>query len=276
MKQYTRLSAFEREEISRGLAAGQSLRRIAAHLARPPSTVSRELSRMRYNRTSYRATFSHEVAVRRRSHRTDHKLVQDEWLQDCVVTHLWLHWSPQQIADRLKLQYPTDMEKQISHESIYTYVYCLARGSLKKELVGYLRQKRSHRGPRSRTHEARKATAITDERPAEVADRIIPGHWEGDLIVGANHATAMGTLVERTTRTVILVPLKAKDAVSVAEAFAKELETMPEQMKLTLTYDRGSEMARHKLFTELTNMQVYFADPHAPWQRAATAVLPEG
>ena len=272
MKHYNRLSAAEREEISRGLAAGQSLRQIAAHLARPPSTVSRELSRMRYNRTSYRATFSHDVAVRRRSHRTDHKLVQDEWLQEFVVTHLRLHWSPQQIADRLKLQYPTDMEKQISHESIYTYVYCLARGSLKKELVGYLRQKRSHRGPRSRTHEARKATVITDltsvhERPKEVADRIIPGHWEGDLIVGANHATARGTLVERTTRTVILVPLKAKDAVSVAEAFAKELETLPEQMKLSLTYDRGSETARHKLFTELTNMRVYFADPHAPWQR---------
>jgi IS30 family transposase len=105
------------------------------------------------------------------------------------------------------------------------------------------------------------------ERPAEVADRIIPGHWEGDLIIGANHATALGTLVERTTRTVILVPLKAKDAESVAEAFARELETLPEQMKLTLTYDRGSEMARHKLFTHKTKMKVYFADPHSPWQR---------
>ena len=271
MTHYTRLSAVEREEISRGLAAGQSLRQIAARLLRPPSTVSREISRLRYNRASYRAMFAHEVALRRRAHRTDHKLVQGEWLQNFVVEHLRLHWSPQQIADRLKLEYPTDMDKQISHESIYTYVYCLARGSLKKELVGYLRQKRSHRGPQSRTHEARKATAIADltsihERPEEVADRIIPGHWEGDLIVGANHATAMGTLVERTTRTVILVPLKAKDAVTVAEAFAKELETLPEQMKLTLTYDRGSEMARHKLFTEPTNMQVYFADPHAPWQ----------
>ena len=273
MKHYTRLSPVEREEISRGLAAGQSLRQIATNLARPPSTVSRELSRLRYNPVSYRATFAQEVAERRRKgHRTDHKLVQNEQLRDYVVEHLRLHWSPQQIADRLKLQYPTDMNKQVSHESIYTYVYCLARGSLKKELVGYLRQKRSHRGPRSRTSEARKATRITDltsihERPKEVEDRIIPGHWEGDLIVGANHATAMGTLVERTTRTVILVPLKAKDALSVAEAFARELETLPEQMKLTLTYDRGSEMARHKLFTELTNMQVYFADPHSPWQR---------
>ena len=272
MKHYTRLSATEREEISRGLATGQSLRQIATNLARPPSTLSRELSRMRYNPSSYRATFAHEVALRRRIHRLDHKLVHNERLRRYVIEHLRLHWSPQQIADRLKLGYPTDMDMQISHESIYTYVYCLARGSLKKELVGYLRQKRSHRGPRSRTSEARKATRITDltsirERPKEVEDRIIPGHWEGDLIVGANNATAMGTLVERTTRTVILVPLKAKDALSVAEAFAHELETLPEQMKLTLTYDRGSEMARHKLFTELTNMQVYFADPHSPWQR---------
>lgn len=183
-----------------------------------------------------------------------------------------MQWSPQQIADRLKLEYPTDMNMQISHESIYTYIYCLARGSLRKELVGYLRQKRAHRGPQGRVSAARKATRIPDlisihERPPEVADRIIPGHWEGDLIVGANHTTALGTLVERTTRTVILVPLKAKDAVSVAEAFARELETLPEQMKLTLTYDRGSEMARHRLSTEKTNMQVYFADPHSPWQR---------
>jgi IS30 family transposase len=272
MKHYSRLSSAEREEISRGLAAGQSLRQIAVRLARPPSTVSRELSRLRYNRSSYRATFSHAVALRHRTRHTDHKLVQNEWLRDFVIEHLRLHWSPQQIAAMLKLQYPEQMENQVSPETIYTYVYCLARGSLKKELVGYLRQKRVHRGPRTRTHAVRKATRIADltsihERPKEVEDRIIPGHWEGDLIVGANNATAMGTLVERTTRTVILVPLKAKDAESVAEAFARELESLPEQMKLTLTYDRGSEMSRHKLFTEKTNMKVYFADPHSPWQR---------
>jgi IS30 family transposase len=272
MKHYSRLSSADREEISRGLAAGQSLRQIAVRLARPPSTVSRELSRLRYNRSSYRATFSHAVALRHRTRHTDHKLVQNEWLRDFVIEHLRLHWSPQQIAAMLKLQYPEQMENQVSHETIYTYVYCLARGSLKKELVGYLRQKRVHRGPRTRTHAVRKATRIADltsihERPKEVEDRIIPGHWEGDLIVGANNATAMGTLVERTTRTVILVPLKAKDAESVAEAFARELESLPGQMKLTLTYDRGSEMSRHKLFTEKTNMKVYFADPHSPWQR---------
>jgi transposase, IS30 family len=272
MKQYVRLTAAEREEISRGLAVGQSLRQIATNLARPPSTVSRELSRLRYTSVSYRATFSHETALKRRARRTRHRLVTNDVLQEYVVTRLRLHWSPQQIAATLKIEYPNIMDMQVSHESIYTYVYCLARGSLKKELIGYLRQKRTHRGPRTRVGEIRKATRIADltsihERPKEVEDRIIPGHWEGDLIVGANHATALGTLVERTTRTVILVPLKAKDAESVAEAFAKELETLPQQMRLTLTYDRGSEMARHKLFTEKTNMKVYFADPHSPWQR---------
>lgn len=270
---YTRLSLEEREEISRSFAKGLTQGQIATALARPPSTVSRELSRIRYNPVSYRAAFAHEVALRHRNHRNGtSKLLQHELLRQYVIKHLRLRWSPQQIAESLKLAYPNDMDMQVSHETIYTYVYCLARGSLKKELVGYLRQKRVHRGPRSRTHAVRKATRIADltsihERPKEVEDRIIPGHWEGDLIVGSRNATALGTLVERTTRTVILVPLKAKDAESVAEAFAKELETLPEQMKLTLTYDRGSEMTKHQLFTEKTNMKVYFADPHSPWQR---------
>ncbi len=162
MKHYTRLTLIEREEISRGLAAGQSLRQIATNLARPPSTLSRELSRMRYSRVSYRATFSQEVATRRRVRRADHKLLSNEPLRLYVVEHLRLRWSPQQIAETLKLQYPERMDMQVSHESIYTYVYCLARGSLKKELVGYLRQKRAHRGPRSRTHAVRKATRIAD------------------------------------------------------------------------------------------------------------------
>lgn len=272
MNKYKRLTLLEREEISRGLISGKSYRQIANSLNRQPSTICREINRLRYSAISYRATFSNEIALIKRVRRKDHKLMYDNELQKYVIDHLRLRWSPKQIAESLKILYPDLMDKQISHETIYTYVYCLARGSLKKELIGYLRQKRSHRGPRSRTHEARKATRIADltsihERPKEVEDRIIPGHWEGDLIIGANNASALGTLVERTTRTVILVPLKSKDAESVAEAFAHELETLPEQMKLTLTYDRGSEMARHKLFTDKTNMKVYFADPHSPWQR---------
>jgi IS30 family transposase len=269
---YTRLTLTEREEISRGFAVSMSLRQIADSLARPPSTISRELSRLRYHPASYRAIFAHDVALRRRNHRRgDAKLLNHELLRQYVVDHLRLGWSPQQIEARLKIEYPNDMTMRVSHETIYTYVYCLARGSLKKELISCLRQKRYNRR-HSRVSAIRRATLITDltsisERPKEVEDRIIPGHWEGNLIVGANHATALGTLVERTTRTVILVPLKAKDALSVAEAFACELETLPEQMKLTLTYDRGSEMARHKLFSERTNMKVYFADPYSPWQR---------
>jgi IS30 family transposase len=270
---YTRLTPAEREEISRGFAQGKSQNQIARELERQPSTICRELSRLRYNPVSYRATFAHDIALRRRNHRHGTaKLLQHEPLRRYVIEHLRLCWSPQQIAESLKREYPEHMEMQVSPESIYTYVYCLARGSLKKELVSYLRQKRVHRGPRGRTHAVRKATRIADltsihERPKEVEDRIIPGHWEGDLIIGARHATALGTLVERTTRTVILVPLKAKDAESVAEAFARELEALPEQMKLTLTYDRGSEMSKHMLFTAQTNMKVYFADPHSPWQR---------
>lgn len=159
---------------------------------------------------------------------------------------------------------------QASHETIYTYLYMLPKGELRKELIGYLRQKEKLRKRRKLTTDKR--GAIPDmisihERPKEVEDRIIPGHWEGDLIVGKVHQSAIGSIVERTTRTVILVPLKKRDAESVRKAFAKELKTLPEQMTLSMTYDRGKEMAEHKLFTEETKMQVYFCDPHSPWQR---------
>lgn len=182
------------------------------------------------------------------------------------------HWSPQQIAARLKLEYPNDMAMRISHETIYTYVFCLARGSLKKELKAALRQHKYSRGRRPPGGANHRDSNIPDlvsveERPKEVEDRSIPGHWEGDLIVGKGNHSALGTLVERTTRTVILVQVDSKQAEHVAERFAEELKRLPEQMKLTLTYDRGSEMARHKLFTEQTNMKVYFADPQSPWQR---------
>ncbi len=152
----------------------------------------------------------------------------------------------------------------------YTYLYCLPRGELKKELMSHLRRERKERQKRSGTYQTRGQIpdlVSISERPAEVAYRIIPGHWEGDLIVGKRHKSAIGTLVERTTRTVILVPLKAKDAVSVRRAFEKELKSLPRQMKISMTYDRGREMSEHKLFTKRTKMQVYFADPYRPWQR---------
>lgn len=271
---YTRLSAKEREEISRGLAQGYTLGEIARLLGRETSTISRELSRLNYSSKYYRATFAQEMADDKRNHRTSNKLLVNEKLRDYVHQKILTdHWSPQQIAARLKLEYPNDMDMRASHETIYTYVFCLARGSLKKELKAALRQHKTKRG-RSRQESQQKRTAnripdlvSIEERPKEVEDRIIPGHWEGDLIMGKGNHSALGTLVERTTRTVILVPVESKQAEHVAGRFAEELQTLPQQMKLTLTYDRGSEMARHKLFTEQTKMQVYFADPQSPWQR---------
>jgi IS30 family transposase len=271
---YTRLSSPEREEISRGLAAGHTLGQVAQALGRGTSTVSRELSRLRYNPRSYRATFAGEMAAKKTNHRVkiSPKLVRNKRLQRYVVKHLKLFWSPEEIAARLKILYPDDMSMRVSHETIYTYVYCLARGELKKELIATLKQQRTSRErPRGKNGRA-KHSPIPDlvsieERPKEVEDRIIPGHWEGDLIIGKGGHSAIGTLVERTTRALILVPLRSKQADHVAKAFARELRYLPQQLKLTLTYDRGSEMARHKLFSKQTKMRVYFADPHSPWQR---------
>ncbi|MFO0970821.1 MAG: IS30 family transposase [Candidatus Saccharimonadales bacterium] len=270
---YKRLTAEEREEISRSLAQGHTLGQIARQLKRETSTMSRELSRLRYTPKYYRATFAQEMADAKRNHRKTNKLLVNKRLRDYVHHKILVeHWSPQQIAARLKLEYPNDMSMRVSHETIYTYVFCLARGSLKKELKAALRQHRRSRGSKRPAGDRTKHSPIPDlvsidERPKEVEDRIIPGHWEGDLIIGKGGHSALGTLVERTTRTVILVPVASKHAEHVAARFAAELTSLPEQMKLTLTYDCGSEMARHKLFTEQTKMQVYFADPQSPWQR---------
>jgi IS30 family transposase len=270
---YKRLNAEEREEISRSLSQGHSYGQIALKLNRGTSTISREVSRLRYNPRSYRANFAQEVAVRKRKHPKAHKLQTNErlclYVEDKLLNE---HWSPQQIAARIKLEYPNDMAMRISHETIYTYVFCLSRGSLKKELKAALRQHKYSRGRRPPRGAIHKDSNIPDlvsieERPKEVEDRIIPGHWEGDLIMGIGNHSALGTLVERTTRTVVLVQVDSKQAEHVAERFAEELRSLPQQMKLTLTYDRGSEMARHKLFTEKTTMKVYFADPQSPWQR---------
>ncbi len=180
-------------------------------------------------------------------------------------------WSPEEIAKRLKVDYPFDMTMRISHESIYTYIYCLPRGSLRKELTKCLRQERKLRHNRKNTHARRGAIqdAISiHERPEETELRTVPGHWEGDLIMGSKKSnTAMGTLVERTTRYLLLVPLTAHDAYTVRTQFAKAVKNIPKHLKKSLTYDRGSEMSQHKLFTKETKVQVYFADPHSPWQR---------
>lgn len=261
----------DREEISRGLSAGWTFSHIGHNINRPVSTVTDEVwKNCEYKRT-YRAAKAQEKSdatkVRKKQSK---KLDQEGPLRDYVIKHLGLEWSPDEIAKRLKVDYPTDMTMRLSHESIYTYIYCLPRGELKKELMKGLRQERKFRHNRKAVHAKR--STITDfisisERPEEVKDRIIPGHWEGDLIVGKDHNSAIGTLVERVTRYLLLVPLKNKDAYSVRLAFAKAVKSIPKHLKKTLTYDRGTEMGQHKLFTADSKVQVYFCDPHSPWQR---------
>lgn len=269
---YTRLTSEEREEISRGLWADETCTAIARRLRRSVSTISREIKgNCRYKRC-YRATRAQNRAVQiRHRSKQPRKMDRDIRLQEEVLAFLREGWSPQEIAGRLPREYPQDMTMRISHESIYTYIYCLPRGSLRKELIGCLRQRRKLRQSRKYPH-ARKGAiqgAISiHERPPETADRTVPGHWEGDLIMGSQASnTALGTLVERTTRYLLLVPLPAHDALTVRREFAKAVKRIPKHLKRSLTYDRGSEMAEHRLFTEQTKVQVYFADPHSPWQR---------
>lgn len=271
MNKYQRLSIDEREMIGKLLSQGKSLRQIALRLNRHVSTISREVKHFTDNGTYYKAWLAQYCAEYLYHKRNDRsRIATTPKLYSFIVEKLKLRWSPQQISKELKKLYPTKKHMQASHETIYTYLYMLPKGELRKELISYLRQKKRLRKNRKLTSDSR--GKIPDmisihERPKEVEDRIIPGHWEGDLIVGKDHKSAIGTIVERTTRTVILVPLKAKDAPSVRKAFAKELKTLPSQMKGSLTYDRGKEMTEHKLFTKQTNMQVYFCDPHSPWQR---------
>ena len=270
---YTRLTFNDREEISRGLWHNEKLIEIAKRLGRQASTISREVSR-HGGRKQYRARKASEQAYfSRKLKRTVPKIELVPALKSYILTGLRQQWSPQQISNRLREEYPSEQTMQISHESIYTYIYILPRGELKKELISYLRQKRKLRENRRGKHAEEKRGKIPDmlsieERPAEVADRSVPGHWESDLIMGKGNLSAIGTIVERTTRTLILVHLGAKkDATSVRLAFARELKSLPTQMKLSMTHDQGREMIQHKLFTKQTKIKVYFAHPHSPWER---------
>jgi len=267
-KSYHRMSLAEREELSILYAQGEGLRAIARTLNRSPSTISRELAR---NRTGfyYRAVTAQHKAERR-CYRKPRKLVVDGRLRHTVLSLLRKQWSPAQIGDHLSRVHPNEPRLQVSAETIYSYLYVLPRGELRRELLHHLRQHRKNRRPRSRGTDRRgqiPEMISIEERPPEVADRTIPGHWEGDIILGRRHQTALGTLVERTTRTVLLVRLPARDATSVRQAFARKLRHVPKQMRLSLTYDRGKEMAEHKLFTRDTEMKVYFAHPQSPWER---------
>ena len=270
MERYRRLSLMEREELSRRLAAGHSLRATAQAMQRAPSTLSRELTRHRTTPVTYRA-----VAVQQRAQRWAHhprkprKLAVQPRLRMAVFTLLAHRWSPEQIAHGLPQRYPDEPTMRISHEAIYTYLYVLPCGALKRELARYLRRRHRLRRPRKVRLSSRPIQDLIsiDERPKEVADRTVPGHWEGDLLVGHANASALGTLVERTTRFTLLVPLKAQDAATVRQAFARELRTLPAQLRRSLTYDQGPEMREHRLFTTQTKMRVYFAHPHSPWER---------
>ena len=273
MINYKRLSDLEREEISRLLSQKCSLNDIAKQLGRYTSTISREISRGGGNNYTYRATKAQNRARRNATKRKSGKYR----LNDNPV--LWFYirsklkkkkWSPRQIAEELKIDYPKDMTMRIAPETIYTYIYVLPRGTLKKELTASLR--RNHKRRYKQSREVKIERKLEDmlsieERPKEVEDRTIPGHWEGDLIVGRYNQSALGTLVERTTRTTILIPIKNRKAETVAKAFAKEVKKLPKQMKLSMTYDQGREMAQHKLFTNITGVKVYFAHPRSPWER---------
>jgi IS30 family transposase len=270
MAQYQRLNLIEREELSRMLAAGSSLRAIGQALSRAPSTVSRELVRQHASPITYRAVPAHQRAQRWAHHpRKPRKLAVQPRLRTAVFTLLAQRWSPEQIARGLPQRYPHEPTMRISHEAIYTYLYVLPRGTFNLELVRYLRRRHRFRRPRKVRLSSRPIQDLIsiDERPAEVADRTVPGHWEGDLLVGHANASALGTLVERTTRFTLLVPLKAKDAATVRQAFARELRTLPAQLRRSLTYDQGPVMREHRLFTKQTKMRVYFAHPHCPWER---------
>jgi len=262
--------SFEREEISRGLAQGESMATIGGCLGRETSTISREVTRNRLN-SGYRAFSADNRAIECASSRRRgrNRLVRDDDLRTYVHEKLKKRWSPRQIVKRMEEEYRFDMAMRVSHETIYRYIYVLPRGSLKTTLIKALRQERKYRRTQKRGNIVEMCGKIADmlsieERPVEVADRTIPGHWEGDLIIGKHKQTAIGTLVERTTRYTILVPLKAKDAESVRKAYAKELGGLPTEIAKTLTYDQGKEMSGHKQFTVDTGIQVYFAHLGCP------------
>lgn len=272
---YKRLTSQDRDGISAGLVAKQSLRSIAKSLNRSPSTISREISRYKHKTTEYRPIFCHNKAAKQASSRRSgkRKLILNKKLKELVFEMLNLRWSPEQIEMHLKLYYKSDM--QISKEAIYTYIFVFMRRHMREEFTKLLRSQKKQRARRKPQQERNPNHSqvlgeieLIDERPAEALDRLIPGHWEGDLIIGgAKEQTALGTLVERTTRFAVLVPLANKSAEEVRTQFAKVINQLPKHLKRSLTYDQGSEMTQHKLFTVQTEMKVYFAHPRSPWER---------
>jgi IS30 family transposase len=266
------LARCEREEISRGLRAGESLRQIAVRLGRSASTVSREVAR-NGGRHGYRGWRAEQTAWQRARRPKPRKLVLDPVLAVVVERLLAQRCSPQQVSARLRLEFPHDARMHVSPETIYQSLYLQGRGGLRKELAAALRSGRAQRLPRGQQrgrHDRIKGIVPISERPAEAADRAVPGHWEGDLLMGANNASQIATLVERSTRFVLLVELRrGRTAEIVAEALADKITTLPDALRRSLTWDRGTEMAAHAQFTISTGLPVYFCDPNSPWQRGS-------
>ena len=268
----TALTVREREDISRGIACGSSIRAIAKGLDRAASTVSREVAR-HGGRSPYRASEADRQAWESALRPKACPLATHTKLREMVASKLMLDWSPKQISGWLKLQYPNDESMRVSHETIYRSLFIQARGVLKKELIQHLRSQRRIRRSRHSRDSGHHSGQIVDaisirERPAEVEDRAVPGHWEGDLLGGA-HNSHIATLVERHSRFVMLVKVPSKDTATVVAALSQHVRQLPATLRRSLTWDRGLEMAQHKSFTVATDVKVYFCDPQSPWQRGS-------
>jgi len=264
----TALTLGEREEISRGLASNQSCRVIAVRLGRASSTVTREVER-NGGRSRYRACVAQRRARRCAFRPKPTKLALNRQLRSVVAAKLALKWSPQQISTWLRRTYPGDAEMRVSHETIYMSLYVQGRGALRQELHRALRTGRALRRPKKSLPDGRGMIpnmVLISERPAEVEDRAVPGHWEGDLILGSRRSS-IGTLVERSTRYVMLLRLRDNTAETVRAAMSKKILALPEELRRSVTWDQGKEMSQHLRFTVDTGVQVYFCDPNSPWQR---------
>ena len=266
------LTRSEREDISRGIASGSSIREIARHLDRAASTVGREVTR-HGGRPSYRAHEADEQAWESALRPKRCLLALHRRLREVVASKLILEWSPEQISGWLKTEYPKDERMRVSHETIYRSLFVQARGVLKKELLEHLRTKRRMRRSRHsrifKDSRGQIADAISiRERPAEVEDRAVPGHWEGDLLSGSRNSHIV-TLVERHSRFAMLIKVPSKDTAVVVTALSRHIRKLPATLRRSLTWDRGLEMAKHKDFTVATDVQVYFCDPQSPWQRGS-------
>src|ERR1700724_1595433 len=264
------LTRYEREDISRGIASGSSIREIARHLDRAASPVGREVTR-HGGRPAYRAHEADDQAWESALRPKKCLLALHRRLREVVTSKLILEWSPEQVSGWLKTEYPNDERMRVSHETIYRSLFIQARGVLKKEMMGHLRTKRRMRRSRHSSEHGHSRGQIVDaisirERPAEAEDRAIPGHWEGDLLAGGKNSY-IATLVERHSRFLVLIKVRSKDTAVVVAALSKHVRKLPATLRRSLTWDRGLEMAKHKEFTVATNVKVYFCDPQSPWQR---------